>query len=434
MVLKQSREENVELIYNKYKFELHLFKNIEMSTSKSKSTRKVKINTEEKSSLLITSNSTANSSKTKKSINSSILTELEQKLWLKNKTEIVLLQNMLIVSAGVEISEMNTSSLITQEESFPPLFDRHYEKLSNSETSFVKNRISQMPLQMLRIGTSTSSELMSGSVMRKRLSKLKTFLKNTMCRIWHRISLADSGKSTEDKLLLLRKELYEIKKAGEARVINLDETAEEVVTYINEPTPSTVTDITLLGQTSESPIDTLDADVEYNRDDNSLSELTEQTLTARESSSLHVGLPENLEYTKYYPAEWLAWLMFGPTGETPKHAWITPSDNDVTKPVHLERKGTSRKDQKAAATELKIEVKATGAIADQRSRFLDNQERDIDVYNKELDIRQQELDLAKSAKKMDAITKLIEVETDEATKSEYIKKRKAILIAQAFDD
>lgn len=109
-----SREENVELIYNKYKFELHLFKNIEMSTSKSKSTRKVKINTEEKSSLLITSNSSANSSKTKKSINSSILSEVEQKLWLKNKTEIVLLQNMLIVSAGVEISEMNTSSLITQ--------------------------------------------------------------------------------------------------------------------------------------------------------------------------------------------------------------------------------------------------------------------------------------------------------------------------------
>ena len=114
---------------------------------------------------------------------SPLLNAVDQAFWKENAVEIKQLQSLVIAKCGLEIAEKSTCSQKLQEDYFSNNFDGWYQKLCKN--SVIGNRMARVPIKYLYFGTSSSTERLSGSNLRKRYSTLKTFVNNTLNVKWN---------------------------------------------------------------------------------------------------------------------------------------------------------------------------------------------------------------------------------------------------------
>ena len=69
-----------------------------------------------------------------------------------------------------------------QEDHFTKHFIIVYDKLSIDAT--VGSTVKNIPMKFLNIGTSKAKEIMSGVVLRKRYSAMKSYINNTLSPLW----------------------------------------------------------------------------------------------------------------------------------------------------------------------------------------------------------------------------------------------------------
>ncbi len=119
-----------------------------------------------------------------KSTSETILTSSEQTAYKKYSIEVKQISGLIILSCGLGIAEKKTCSQIMQEEEFFTTFDKVYEKLSND--ALVGRRVSIIPLQFLKIGTSTAKEVLNGKKLRKKYSAMKSYMNNTLSPLWRK--------------------------------------------------------------------------------------------------------------------------------------------------------------------------------------------------------------------------------------------------------
>ena len=119
-----------------------------------------------------------------KSTSETILTSSEQTAYKKYSIEVKQISGLIILTCGLGVAEKKTCSQIMQEEEFFTTFDRVYEKLSND--AIVERRVANIPIQFLKIGTSTAKEFLSGKKLRKKYSAMKSYMNNTLSPLWRK--------------------------------------------------------------------------------------------------------------------------------------------------------------------------------------------------------------------------------------------------------
>lgn len=85
-------------------------------------------------------------------------------------------------SVGLGVQENKIMSHKMQEDHFTKHFIIVYDKLSIDAT--VGSTVKNIPMKFLNIGTSKAKEIMSGVVLRKRYSAMKSYINNTLSPLW----------------------------------------------------------------------------------------------------------------------------------------------------------------------------------------------------------------------------------------------------------
>ena len=112
-----------------------------------------------------------------------ILNREEQNAFLKHSNEIKQISALITLKTGLEVQVCKIISQKAQEDAYTKNFSKVYEELTTD--SIHGGRVKVIPLKFLNIGTSRAKELMSGSVLRKRYSAMKSYINNTLTPLWH---------------------------------------------------------------------------------------------------------------------------------------------------------------------------------------------------------------------------------------------------------
>ena len=111
-----------------------------------------------------------------------ILNPDEQGAFRKHIMEIKQLSALIILKCGLGIQESKIISQKMQEDTFTKNFDKVYERFLKDP--IIGSRMAAIPLKFLNIGTGKAREIMSGSILRKRYSAMKSYMNNTLSTLW----------------------------------------------------------------------------------------------------------------------------------------------------------------------------------------------------------------------------------------------------------
>jgi hypothetical protein len=111
-----------------------------------------------------------------------ILNPDEQGAFRKHSNEIKQLSALIILKCGLGVQECKIISQKMQEDHFSKNFVKVYDRLTKDP--IIGRRMSGIPVKFLNIGTSKSREIMSGSILRKRYSAMKSYMNNTLTYLW----------------------------------------------------------------------------------------------------------------------------------------------------------------------------------------------------------------------------------------------------------
>lgn len=145
------------------------------SSSSSSSTSSLALN----SQLLCSPPLASNGAKKKETF---ILSPDEQGAFRKHINEIKQLSALIILKCGLGVQESKIISQKMQEDHFYKNFDRVYEILTKD--AIIGSRLVAVPLKFLNIGTGRAREIMSGTILRKRYSAMKSYMNNTLSYLW----------------------------------------------------------------------------------------------------------------------------------------------------------------------------------------------------------------------------------------------------------
>ena len=112
-----------------------------------------------------------------------ILNHEEQNAFLKHSNEIKQISALITLKTGLGVQVCKIISQKAQEDAYTKNFSKVYEELTTD--SIYGGRVNVVPLKFLNIGTSRAKESMSGSVLRKRYSAMKSYINNTLTPLWH---------------------------------------------------------------------------------------------------------------------------------------------------------------------------------------------------------------------------------------------------------
>jgi hypothetical protein len=107
-----------------------------------------------------------------------ILNPDEQGAFRKHSNEIKQLSALIILKCGLGVQECKSISQKMQEDHFSKNFEKVYDRLTKDP--IIGRRMVAIPVKFLNIGTSKSREIMSGSILRKRYSAMKSYMNNTL--------------------------------------------------------------------------------------------------------------------------------------------------------------------------------------------------------------------------------------------------------------
>jgi hypothetical protein len=88
----------------------------------------------------------------------------------------------IILKCGLGVQECKIISQKMQEEHFSKNFEKVYQVLTKDP--IIGRRLSRIPVKYLTIGTSKAREVMSGTVLRKKYSAMKSYMNNTLSYLW----------------------------------------------------------------------------------------------------------------------------------------------------------------------------------------------------------------------------------------------------------
>jgi hypothetical protein len=111
-----------------------------------------------------------------------ILSQDEQNAFRKHSNEIKQLSGLIILKTGLGVAECRIMSQKALEDAYSKNLKTTYESLKLD--AIYGGRITVVPLKFLNIGTSKAKEIMSGSVLRKRYSSMKSYINNTLTPLW----------------------------------------------------------------------------------------------------------------------------------------------------------------------------------------------------------------------------------------------------------
>jgi hypothetical protein len=131
------------------------------------------------SSLICSPPSITNGAKKKDTF---VLTNDEQRAFRLHKAEIKQLSALIILKCGLRVQECKIISQKMQEEHFSKNFEKVYQVMTKDP--IIGQRLSRIPVKYLTIGTSTAREVMSGTVLRKKYSAIKSYMNNTLSYLW----------------------------------------------------------------------------------------------------------------------------------------------------------------------------------------------------------------------------------------------------------
>jgi hypothetical protein len=96
-----------------------------------------------------------------------------QRAFRLHSAEIKQLSALIILKCGLGVQECQIISQKMQEEHFSKNFEKVYQVLTKDP--IIGQRLSRISVKYLTIGTSTAREVMSGTVLRKKYSAMKSY-------------------------------------------------------------------------------------------------------------------------------------------------------------------------------------------------------------------------------------------------------------------
>ena len=119
-----------------------------------------------------------------KSSQQCILNQDEQNAFRKHSNEIKQLSGLVILKTGLGVQECKIMSQKAQDDAYSKHLKDNYEALKLD--AIYGGRITVVPLKFLSIGTSRAKEIMSGSILRKRYSAMKSYINNVLTPLWRK--------------------------------------------------------------------------------------------------------------------------------------------------------------------------------------------------------------------------------------------------------
>lgn len=116
--------------------------------------------------------------------NGFILNPDEQASYRRYSSEIKQLCGLLVLKVGLGCQEKKVISQKMQENYFSTSLETCYNNLTTD--AIIGGRMKKLPFKFLSIGTSRARELMSGSILRKKYSTMKSYMNNTLSPLWRK--------------------------------------------------------------------------------------------------------------------------------------------------------------------------------------------------------------------------------------------------------
>ena len=101
-----------------------------------------------------------------------------------HSNEIKQLSGLVILKTGLGVQECKIMSQKAQDDAYVKNLKTNYDALKLD--AIYGGRITAVPLKFLSIGTSRAKEVMSGNILRKRYSAMKSYINNVLTPLWRK--------------------------------------------------------------------------------------------------------------------------------------------------------------------------------------------------------------------------------------------------------